>query len=177
MEQLKSMKSTLMACAQGQMTNLQNVDAKELGEVVDMIKDLEEAIYYCTIVKAMEESDKEPKYYTQPYYRDMDRDMGRMYYSGNGSDNSSMSRGGSSKNYTESYPMTVRDYREGKSYINRKNYMEGKELNHDKNIQMRELESYMQELSRDISEMIEGASPEEKQLLQQKLVFLSNKIK
>ena len=55
MKQLETMKEQLMACAQGQMGNLQNVDAKELGEVIDMIKDLEEAIYYCTITKAMNE--------------------------------------------------------------------------------------------------------------------------
>ena len=55
MERLKSMKELLMSCAQGQMTNLQNVDTKELGEVIDMIKDLDEAIYYCAITKEMEE--------------------------------------------------------------------------------------------------------------------------
>ena len=35
---------------------------------------------------------------------------------------------------------------------------------------------YMQELSSDICEMIEDASPEEKQLLQKKIIALSNKI-
>jgi len=59
MEILKSMKDTLMCCAQGQMGHLESVDAKELGEVVDMIKDLEEAMYYCVIIEAMEKGDKE----------------------------------------------------------------------------------------------------------------------
>ena len=62
MEQLKSMKQCLIACAQAQMNNLQNVDAKELGEVIDMIKDLEEACYYATITKAMTEENKKEKY-------------------------------------------------------------------------------------------------------------------
>ena len=35
--------------------NLNTVDTRELGEAVDMIKDLAEAIYYCTVTKAMEE--------------------------------------------------------------------------------------------------------------------------
>ena len=35
--------------------NLEAVDACELGEVVDMIKDLAEAIYYCTVTEAMED--------------------------------------------------------------------------------------------------------------------------
>lgn len=56
MEQLKHMKECLMSQAQAQMAHLDKVDAKELGEVIDMIKDLEEAIYYCTITKAMKES-------------------------------------------------------------------------------------------------------------------------
>ena len=55
MEKYKTMKDTLVAQVQAQLGNLQEVDAKELGEVVDMIKDLEEAMYYCSIVKAMEE--------------------------------------------------------------------------------------------------------------------------
>jgi hypothetical protein len=59
MDVLKSMKDTLMCCAQGQMAHLETVDAKELGEVIDMIKDLEEAIYYCTITEAM--NAKEPQ--------------------------------------------------------------------------------------------------------------------
>jgi hypothetical protein len=32
---------------------LSEVDTKELGEAIDMIKDLEEAIYYCTVTEAM----------------------------------------------------------------------------------------------------------------------------
>ena len=41
---------------------------------------------------------------------------------------------------------------------------------------MRELENYMAELSQDISEMIQMASPEEKAILQKKLSVLSAKI-
>jgi hypothetical protein len=35
--------------------NLETVDTCELGEVVDMIKDLAETIYYCTVTEAMED--------------------------------------------------------------------------------------------------------------------------
>lgn len=85
MEQLKHMKDTLTNQVQTQMNNLDCVDAKELGEAIDMIKDLEEAIYYCTIVEAMEEKEEKQvhnhyAYYTDPYYRDMDRHNGKMYY-------------------------------------------------------------------------------------------------
>ena len=85
MNNLKSMKEQLTNVVQAQMGNMQNVNAKELGEAVDMIKDLSEAIYYCTITEAMEEKEKEEMhYYTDKrypdYYRDVDREYGRMYY-------------------------------------------------------------------------------------------------
>ena len=41
---------------------------------------------------------------------------------------------------------------------------------------MQELESYMGELSSDITEMIHDATPEERQLLQKKLTALATKI-
>ena len=63
MERLKYMKETLMGCVQGQLGNLSAVDTKELGEAIDMIKDLSEAIYYCTITEAMEGKDKKEEYH------------------------------------------------------------------------------------------------------------------
>lgn len=117
-EALKMMKEQLMSCVQGQLGDISKVDAHELGEAVDMIKDLAEAIYYCTITEAMEKGDEAKRaqgetninYYTIPYnkmypdYRDMDptgRYMyyggGNMYYGGNGS-GSTGGNGGNSGN-------------------------------------------------------------------------------
>lgn len=80
-DRLKKAKETLMCAVENQLGHLDTVDAKELGEVVDMVKDFEEAIYYCTISKAMEEQgEARHRYYNEPYYRDMDRERGRMYY-------------------------------------------------------------------------------------------------
>ena len=53
------MKEHIVSAIQGQMGNLQNVDTKELGEAIDMVKDLAEAIYYCTITEAMSEKDED----------------------------------------------------------------------------------------------------------------------
>ena len=208
MERLKSIKEAFISQIQSQLGNLANVDAKELGEVVDMVKDMEEAIYYCTITKAMEAKEHEGKgtehhshYYTEyrypepHYYRDMDRDYGRMYYDGNGGYNSSNSGnssgnsgsrnysgwGGMRKGYSDwewDMPKSMmRDEREGKSGRTRRTYMENKEMHADKAMQLKELEKYIQELGQDLTEMIEGASPEEKQLLQQKVTTLASKIK
>ena len=70
----------------------------------------------------------------------------------------------------------TRDRREGKSPMSRKNYMELKEMHQPKTTQMRELEKYLQELSSDIVEMIQDASPEEKAFMEQKISALAAKI-
>ena len=130
MEQLKHMKETLVNCVQSQMSHLDTVDTEELGDVIDMIKDLAEAIYYCSITKAMEGKEKEGgnqyhHYYTE--YRDMDRPEGRMYYPEGGNE-SNMSSGNNTRSYMEwNYPME-RDRREGRSPMSRKTYMEAKEM-------------------------------------------------
>lgn len=201
MERLKHMKEMLMAQVEGQLGNLQQVDAEELGEVIDMIKDLDEAIYYCTVTKAMEEAEKKPQtmYYTPMYYdprmnrepwedRDMDKSYGRMYYT-EGSNSGSSGRGGnngqggsrgnssSSRQYTEmEYPVEWRDMREGRSPTSRKMYMESKEMHKGKITQLKDLEKYVQELTSDLIEMVEDASPEEQQYLANKMSTLSTKI-
>ena len=192
------MKEALVAQVENQMSNLSEVDTHELGEVIDMIKDLEEAIYYCSITKAMEEKEEEKKvehhYYTTYIpERDIDRDeWGRMYYPRmrdsqgrylpEGRDGTR--DGGDRRNYVEfpepyyerEIPIGLRDEREGRSPITRRMYMESKELHKDKTTKLKELEQYMKELSEDIVEMISDATPEERQLLEKKVAALSTKI-
>lgn len=98
MERLKAVRNTLMSCIERELGNLDCVDTHELGEAIDMIKDLEQAMYYCSIVKAMEKAEEEEKLegystrrhfhegymmpeYPYPYDRDVDKHLGRMYYS------------------------------------------------------------------------------------------------
>lgn len=179
MERLKHMKESLMCCLEAQMNHLENVDAKELGEVVDMVKDLEEAMYYHAITKAMEGKEQQGNnhyYYTE--YRDMDRPNGKMYYSEPSKSNMGSFAGNTdmSRTYMEwDYPM-MRDKREGRSHMSRKTYMEAKEMHQPKTTQMKELEKYLQELSTDITEMIQDASPEEKSFLEKKISALATKI-
>lgn len=165
MERLTHMEETLMSCVEGQLGHLDCVDTHELGEAIDMIKDLAQAKYYCSIVKAMEEAD------TSSYYRDMDRTYGRMYYEGPDGD----FRG--RQPWAREYPrQDYRDSREGRSPISRKMYMESKQLHREKSEKIKELEKYMQELTDDIVEMIEDASPEERNVLHTKMTHLTNKI-
>ena len=147
-EELKRMKNCLITQAQSQMNNLSMVNTREMGEVIDMIKDLEESIYYCTIVEAIAGDSN------YNYYRDIDQNQGRMYYSGN----------------------DLRDTKEGRSPMIRRKYMESKEMHKDKNSRMQELEKYTRELSADVIDMIRGSSMEEKQILQRKLNEIASQI-
>ena len=53
MERLHHIKEILLEEIKTQVEHLECVDTKELGEAIDMVKDLEETIYYATITKAM----------------------------------------------------------------------------------------------------------------------------
>ena len=196
MKRLEQMKECLVGCVQNQINgHLDQVDAKELGEAIDMIKDLEEAIYYATITKAMkdEDEDKQKSHHQQqqPMYYPPQNDMmynngsmynrgGSMYNNGyNGNSGGNNSRGGGSRGYSN-IPMGEeyeRDYREGSSPMYRRMYMESKEMGQDNVKNMQDLENYMHELSNDIMEMIGQATPEEKQMLRQKITALATKIK
>ena len=108
------------------------------------------------------------------YYRDMDRDMGRMYYTDTG-------MRGNMGNSSRTGNSGMRDGREGRSGASRRSYIETKEMHPDnsqesKQMKMKELEKYMGELSGDITEMIAGASNEEKTMLKAKLQTLMQKI-
>jgi hypothetical protein len=150
MKQLKQMKETLMGAVQSEISHLDKANCHELGAAIDMIKDLSEAIYYCSIVESMEDSVKEQKKmkemeqmmnqrqpqsmmyfyekdreYPPEYYRDMDRDRGRMYYSENGGTRHSGTNRATPHDDNNTY-MQGRDEREGRSGERRKTYMETK---------------------------------------------------
>lgn len=127
----------------------------------------EEPPYYHMTPEMMREHDPE-------YWRDLDRKEKRMYFS------EPVMRGNTGlSDRTENTSM--RDHREGKSGQMRRSYMETKETHSDnspesKRIKMSDLEKYAKELSEDITEMIEGASPEEKNMLRTKIQTLAQKI-
>ena len=180
-EKLKWMKDSLICVVENELCNLGEVDTKELGEAIDMIKDLEEAIYYATVTEAMNKPGKEWEMKKGDHHQKPEDD--RMYYgypmyadsgrqnSGNGT--SSTNHTGGRMYYDD--PMG-HDEDSGRSHMSRRMYMEAKHMNKDKATQLRELEKYMQELSQDITEMIADASPEEKQYLEKKITALASKI-
>lgn len=113
--------------------------------------------------------------------RDIDRYYGdRMYYSGMMPMNPQYPRvyfedrrdtNGSGGNHFTN-PM-VRDYREGRSGMSRRMYMESKESG-DKNSKMQNLDKYLEELKTDMKEMVQNMTPEEKQMWQQRLTNMAS---
>lgn len=99
--------------------------------------------------------------------RDLDRaSRGRMYY-------------------TETEPMhkdgSMRDSREGKAGMMRKGYMETKEMHkgttpQDKEANMHSLESYLKELSEDLTGLLADMTPEERQMAKTKITTLAAKM-
>ena len=63
---------------------VENVDTSEMGQVVDMIKDLAEAEYHSIISKAMKKADEEEEEYDKELLRSLKaeygEESGRRYY-------------------------------------------------------------------------------------------------
>ena len=102
------------------------------------------------------------RYHEMEDMRDMDRDKhGRMYYTEQSGNNIRMNE--------SNYDRTKRNYTETKE-LHKSNTPEDKEHN------MKSLETYMAELARDVSGMVNDMSQEEKALAKTKLTALVNKI-
>lgn len=78
----------------------------------------------------------------------------------------------------EQYPRETErphDPKEGRAYASRRGYMEAKETG-NKAEKTKELEQYMNDMAADITEMINGMEPTEKQALKARLTQVANKI-
>ena len=215
---MHNMIEKLTKCAEMELEKgVENVDTKEMGEVVDIIKDLAEAMYYRTLVVAMEDSEYGEDYdeygpmedgrrgyrgqprsktsgrymsigdgrrsnrgrrgydktmgdyemtpemyekYPAEYYRDMDRQSGKMYFT-----DMSTNPG-------------MRDAKEGRSGMSRKTYMETKQMHTNdtqdsKNIKAKKLDEFFGDLYEDMKEMAHDMSNEEKTVWKQRVSKLN----
>lgn len=198
---------------------VENVNTEEMGEAVDMIKDLCEAEYKAVIVKSMKKADEEeeeynkellralkdeygeeggrryydeyryangrfaprgrgirrgytePPYYHMPvnyndmeYMRDMDKGMGRMYYT-----EPVVSDNNSSHTIESGYDRAKRNYTETKE-MHKNNTPE------DKEHKMKALDGYIKELGGDITQLIGDMTAEERSLMRTKLSTLVSKL-
>ena len=68
MHKLKRLKELLVEAIECEVEEgLEGVDTKELGEAIDMVKDLAKAIYYCTVTEAMEGGYEGKDAHSEPY--------------------------------------------------------------------------------------------------------------
>ena len=177
-ERMKSLQEKLTQLVEEQ--DLKCANTKQIGEAIDMVKDLSEAIYYSVITKSMEQAEKQQKEHTETrtvhYYTPMGGGM--RYYNPKISDEY-MPYGmvpDEDSGYYRRWQIAERNPMEGKSPIRRRMYMEGKQQHRDMPSQLHELEAYLQELSSDITEMMKDASPEEKNTLRQKMNNIISKL-
>lgn len=229
---MHNMIEKLTKCAEMEFEKgVENVDTKEMGEVVDIIKDLAEAMYYRTLVVAMEDNEYGEDYdeygpmedgrrgyrgqtrsktsgrymsirdgrrsnrgrrgydepmgdyemtpemyrmYSPEYYRDMDRDAGRLYYTSNLS-SGNMSSQSSSRGYSDGGQQTSRTENARRGYVEAKEMHKGNSAE-DKEVKKKELDKWMTEFSSDVKQMVSEMTPEEKTVLKTKLQNLHSSI-
>lgn len=150
-DRLKCLEEEMVSVLELQFENLESVCTKELGEAIDIVKDLEEAIYYHTITEAM----KAEKAATTHFWKTEESH---------------------DRNINEIVVKEEWDEWLGHSPHSRKRYLEAREQGKDKSAQLRELEKYMNELTIDIVGMINESSPEEKGYLEKKMTALATRI-
>lgn len=98
--------------------------------------------------------------YPAEYYRDMDRQSGKMYYT------------------DMSINPSIRDAKEGRSGMSRKTYMETKQMHTNdtqdgKNIKAKKLDEFFGDLYEDMKEMAHDMSNEEKTVWKQRVAKLN----
>lgn len=193
---------------------VENVNTEEMGEAVDMIKDLCEAEYKAVIVKSMKKADEEEEEYNKELLRalkdEYGEEGGRRYYDEYRYANGRFAPKGRGirRGYTEPpyYHMPVNyndmeymrdmDKSRGKMYYSepiaphvsesnydraKRHYTETKEMHkgvstEDKEHKMKALDTYIRELSGDISELLNDMTPDERNLLRTKMSNLASKL-
>lgn len=110
------------------------------------------------------------------YMRDVDRPtLNRMYYSGSGS--SGQSSGGSGMSGGNMGGSEGNRGGGNSRYENaRRGYEEKKTMGADKQEKMKSLEEYMKTIAEELTQAVEGASPEEKTMIRGKLTTLAQKV-
>lgn len=182
MEKIKEIKTRLEETVCEQLNHgIENVDCKEMSETIDMIKDLAQAMYYCQITDAMENSGAEYgkdydergayKYYQEPRYYEEPRRMvdhsrrptpplsAEQYRNGEYSDGRMY--------YTETENM-------GKSGKVRMKYYETKTSNPTKKFEV--LEDYLNVLGDDVMQMLEDADDKERTAVRNKFATWATRI-
>lgn len=196
----------LSECAKSEMeSGIENVDTCEMGKVVDMMKDLSEAMYYRTLTKAMDESTSEETLEMFERYGDGRRFYDKYRYADGRF--APKGRGTYRRGYDEPYyHMTPEMYREhdtewyrdmdrkdGKMYYTepitmesrydkaKRMYTETKAKHNsgsveDKQLTLKEGEKMLNVIIDELMEMVSDATPEMKNMIKTKGMSAMQKI-
>lgn len=196
----------LSECAKSEMeSGIENVDTCEMGKVVDMMKDLSEAMYYRTLTKAMDESNFEETLEMFERYGDGRRFYDKYRYADGRF--APKGRGTYRRGYDEPYyHMTPEMYREhdpewyrdmdrkdGKMYYTepitmesrydkaKRMYTETKAKHNsgsveDKQLTLKEGEKMLNVIIDELMEMVSDATPEMKNMIKTKGMSAMQKI-
>lgn len=196
----------LSECAKSEMeSGIENVDTCEMGKVVDMMKDLSEAMYYRTLTKAMDESNLEETLEMFERYGDGRRFYDKYRYADGRF--APKGRGTYRRGYDEPYyHMTPEMYREhdpewyrdmdrkdGKMYYTepitmesrydkaKRMYTETKAKHNsgsveDKQLTLKEGEKMLNVIIDELMEMVSDATPEMKNMIKTKGMSAMQKI-
>ncbi len=162
MHRIKNMKDKLIEEAQGRMQNMDGGSIEQMGQIIDMIKDLSEAEkacleaeYYDTVIDAMDDGDR--------YGYD------RYGYDGQGNQGG---RSGGRQGYHE--PYMADDGSEGRmGYKNQYGNFPANPKNRRRRMRR---SGYTEESVENIRQMMEDADPERKRQLKQDLEELMREI-
>lgn len=197
----------LSECAKCEIDKgIENIDPCEMGQVTDMMKDLAEAMYYRTLMKAMEESsaDETMEMFERfgdgrRFYDNYRYANGRFAPKGRGirrgydeipyyhmmpemrdsmEHDRDMDRTHGRMYYTEPVKVNMSESNYDKA---KRHYTESKELHkanttEDKEQKMKSLDGYMKELSRDVTELSHDMTAEERTMLKSTLSNLVSKM-
>lgn len=197
----------LSECAKCEIDKgIENIDPREMGQVTDMMKDLAEAMYYRTLMKAMEESsaDETMEMFERfgddrRFYDNYRYASGRFAPKGRGirrgydeipyyhmmpemrdsmEHDRDMDRTHGRMYYTEPVKVNMSESNYDKA---KRHYTESKELHkanttEDKEQKMKSLDGYMKELSSDVTELLHDMTAEERTMLKSKLSNLVSKL-
>lgn len=196
-ERVCALKDRMISLIETQVNgNIESVDAKELGEVADISKDMAEimklcceAEYYHKITEAMDKNSNEDNmFYMNKYAPET-----RTYRDGNTSRyydiNYSRNMPGRRMYHDDLKPWTdemmdrmyynnpqSRDPKEGKAWMSRRMYLDSRDKGVEKTERQKELEHYMNDITDDIMEMVSNMENSDKAMLKQKLTAIAGKL-
>lgn len=196
-EKVCNIKDKALTLVEAQINgDISSVDAKELGEVADIAKDMAETMmlcaeaeYYHKVTEAMDEASEEDKshylnkyipeyegkFFTPVEYTRPRKPSGVYMYTEPVMYDPRMDEGFRDRMYYTEPSSMNRDMREGRSGMSRRMYMENKD-NPDATVKMQNLDTYMHDLTDDLMEMVQNMSTQEKAQLKQKLTTLASKV-